>query len=591
MNVLKTTQHPWIALLYAVVLIATGCGESPKPAANQQAGEATAGVAKKAKGLETPADLLIYAGMTSPFETLGNLTKVANIVQPGVPDFSMMAPPMLQNEFRLASPAGIDLKKSIAFALFDQNTYGRDPSATLIGMVDQAKFVASLPKTEQKQNDEGNAYSYKKRAGAKVPVYVNFIGQHAVLTRHKDLFNAKRGFLETLSKHKFKKQGSVVVKSQAAYKSQEKALKKNLSRAKQQMSQQMAKNPGAGNADFITDAIDDIPSVLEQLESGEFVLSVNDKGLTFAFSVAAIAGTTAAQLFNGFAGTEHQLVKEGHKDAAAFASMAFASTDGMVSLIKKAAKFSASALEMVAKVDKALIEKVKSLILNSQSAMNGQYLFSVHPAAGQMGITLSALTGIKDKASAQSMMADSVKVAKELTAAMQVNPEFAKAASAMVPTYQENAYTVAGEPVTVIKQNVGGNDPVAAMFGGLMQQHVVISNGVMATAYGPDGKAELERLVKRQPSGLDKTPALTELRALGYAQPFGYASISPIKLLQTVKLGGMNPFAATVAGMAPQGNLGFVMDAGADQMGLAINIPVALLKDGMAAFMKIKGGM
>ena len=53
----------------------------------------------------------------------------------------------------------------------------------------------------------------------------------------------------------------------------------------------------------------------------------------------------------------------------------------------------------------------------------------------------------------------------------------------------------------------------------------------------------------------------------------------------------MNPFAATRAGMAPQGNLGFVMDAGADQMGLAINIPVALLKDGMAAFMKIKGGM
>ena len=306
-------------------------------------------------------------------------------------------------------------------------------------MVDQAKFVASLPKTEQKQNDEGNAYSYKKRAGAKVPVYVNFIGQHAVLTRHKDLFNAKRGFLETLSKHKFKKQGSVVVKVASGLQEQEKVLKKNLNRAKQQMSQQMAKNPGAGNADFITDAIDDIPSVLEQLESGEFVLSVNDKGLNFAFSVAAIAGTTAAQLFNGFAGTEHQLVKEGHKDAAAFASMAFASNDGSGQPDQKGRKIQCKRARDGHQSRQSARRKIKSLILNSQSAMNGQYYFSVHPAAGQMGITLSALTGIKDKASAQSMMADSVKVAKELTAAMQVNPEFAKAASAMVPTYQENA--------------------------------------------------------------------------------------------------------------------------------------------------------
>ncbi|MBV69912.1 MAG: hypothetical protein CMH52_01060 [Myxococcales bacterium] len=566
---------------FSVLLCAlTMLGGCETTAPKKASSTASTGKELKKADLTVPESLLVYAGITAPNDTLKSLSAIANTVQPGMPDATMVAPPLIQNEFRLMSPAGIDLSKSIGFALFERKTYGRDPSATLVGMTSKDQFVQSLPKNNQKQNDAGNAYSYLKWAGAKTPVFVNFIGQHAVLTRHPDLFPTHKAFLSRLAGHRFKKAGSVFVSLDNVYRAEQKEIDNALAQAKAKSETDLANSPAAASVGFFTDVLESIPTLMKQLASAEFILSADPSGLGLNFLFSAKDGTRLGTSWAKLKGAEHTLLKTAPMDTVAFGSVAFAASAEPNKLQETVLNFAMNALKSVAKVDAAIAKEVEESGRAMLKQMTGHFLAIVHPYPGSNGLLPSVITGIKDASVARAAYTKSVKAMAALTA----NAELG-----ITSNFSE--YKIGDAPVTVQKTVQANANPMMAMLSAFNETHTVITKGKSIVAYGAAAKPELERAMNGANEGFTKTVDVKRLTKKGVAKAFMYAFVSPVKLMQRVSLGGMNPFAATLTGLEAQGGLGFVLGAEGNKLNFLIDIPTTLLKDGMAVFTRVKGGL
>ncbi|MEE2757581.1 MAG: hypothetical protein VYA30_13075 [Myxococcota bacterium] len=576
---MKTTHVRQLAVsvLLSMLTMFVGCEKTT----SQKSNSSTAtGKELSAVKLTIPKSLLVYAGITKPNDTLKSLSAIANTVQPGMPDATMMAPPLLQNEFRLMSPAGIDLSKSIGFALFERSTYGRDPSATLVGMTSKDQFIQSLPKNNQKQNDAGNAYSYLKWTGAKTPVFVNFVGQHAVLTRHPELFPAHKAFLSKLADHQFKKAGSIFVSLDNVYRAEQREIDSAIAQAKAKSKTDLANSPAADSAAFFTDMLESVPKLMKQLASAEFILSADPTGLGLNFLFSAKEGSSVGASWAKLKGAEHTLLKTAPMDTVAFGSVAFAANAEPNKLQEMLLNFAMSALKMVAKIDPAIAKEVEESGRAMLGQMTGHFLAIVHPYPGSNSMLPSVITGIKDANVARTAYAKSVKAMAALTA----NTELGF-------TSNFSEYKIGDVPVTVQKTVHSNVNPMMAMLSAFNETHTMITNGMSILAYGATAKPELERAMKGADEGFSKTVDVKRLTQKGVANAFLYAFVSPVKLMQRVSLGGMNPFAATLNGLQAQGGLGFVLGTDGNSLDFLIDIPTTLLKDGMAVFTRVKGGM
>ena len=202
-------RHLYTAVIGATLLACVAaCNKTPKEAPKPV--------------FKVPETVLMYAGTDDPSKLLTGVHTMAKEVIPSTPDPNMMVGPLLQGEFRLLSPAEFDFKRPLRFVLFAQKKYGRDPSATVIGIKDAKTFEKVIPgidkragaaEGEGKKATAKNAWVYKKTKNAKYPVYVNFLAHHVVLTRHPDLFSENQEFLRLLVKEPFKGGGGAVVAS------------------------------------------------------------------------------------------------------------------------------------------------------------------------------------------------------------------------------------------------------------------------------------------------------------------------------------------------------------------------------------------
>ncbi|MCA9052075.1 MAG: hypothetical protein KDA89_25230, partial [Planctomycetaceae bacterium] len=68
-----------------------------------------------------------------------------------------------------------------------------------------------------------------------------------------------------------------------------------------------------------------------------------------------------------------------------------------------------------------------------------------------------------------------------------------------------------------------------------------------------------------------------------------FAWINPIALARSIKLGGMNPMAAMLADVKAENGLAISVASEGAGMQLVIDVPLDLVKEGLAAFEKSKG--
>jgi hypothetical protein len=569
-----------ICLLCLAGIASLGCESAKKtPTESKKA------VTVKKTGLTLPADLLIYAGSSQPIETLKSLSAIANQVQPGMPDATMMVPPLLQQQFRLMSPAGIDLKKSIAIALFDQQIFGRDPSATLIGMTTQAQFEASIPKTEQKKDDGGNAYSYTKWKGAKYPVFVNFIGTHAVLTRHKDLFAKHKGFITELARHKFEESGSVFVSVNNAMTANESTVNAGMKKMKGQVKKGLAQANQGEASGLIEGMLEGAVEFARNMRAITMTLGLSGEGIRIGTRFSVKAGTSTANTWSQIAGGNHDLIQKSPADSVGFVSVSLkgdALKDRMAEFTTAMLGVISSTGNMDAKLSTQMAAATKSWL----KAIDGRMLARAHSYPGNMGLMPSIVMGLKDKSKARGAM---LKMAAAIGAAPAVKANYAK--MGMTVEQNINAYAVLNEPVMVQKSTFATPSMQTTLMGPLLESHTVFGDDLAAIAYGPQAKIELEHILGGKYNGLDKKPGVPFVMKTAATNPFLLLYLAPIELAQRLQLGGMNPMAAALAGLKSNHGLGLSVGKRDADLELVMAIPTGLLKEGMAAFMKVKGGL
>ena len=226
---------------------------------------------------------------------------------------------------------------------------------------------------------------------------------------------------------------------------------------------------------------------------------------------------------------------------------------------------------------------------NYLKALDGQMVVAAH---GQDGLDLSAAFGVTDAKAARAAQAKTLEMQKE-----PATIAYYKAMGLEVD-YKSGVYEIEGVKVDVSTTKVASlanmppqAAPMAAVLNDLMTQHIAIGEKLGGIGYGKAAKGQLSALLGGKSGGLGKQAGVVRAMKNAATDAFLMMYVSPIDVAKRLKLGGMNTFAAQLAGVP--GGPGFAISAGRTgaEVQLVIDVPVALVKNGMAAVQKIKGGL
>ena len=153
-------------------------------------------------------NVLMYGGMSQPFDQLGAVSTFLRDTPLGLMDFKMMVSSLLQKQFHMKSLDGVDLKQNLNFAVFTQGSGKKTTQALILKMTDPKTFNASIPQTPTELRGKENQLYYHSPQDQR-PTYVNFIDSYVVFTSHINTFKKNREFLKTLATHSFKESGVI----------------------------------------------------------------------------------------------------------------------------------------------------------------------------------------------------------------------------------------------------------------------------------------------------------------------------------------------------------------------------------------------
>lgn len=577
----------------AICLAALGCSdkkkvEDPKAKSGQTApastGQQTPTTPAK-PALEAPKSVLVYGGLNNATQAADALTKLAQQVMPEVPPLQAMMGPVLQQEFKLKSAAVLDLNAPIRFAILDRKTYGRAPEALMVGITTPKAFADALPTTGKKANVDGNAWTYLKYEGARQPVFVNFAGKLAVITRNKDIFPKHKEFFTALGAAKLPETGAVMVEMEHLMAARGNLFKRNLASLRKTLAQAGDAAKMGGQMDAANKMIDWIEKSAPEVDTGAIYLVTRPDGLKLDFRINPKADSKLSTTLAAFKGAGRTaLLAKLPANAPAFMTFDFQPDQALKTF---GALSKAFAIDPIFKGDAAKAKPYVDAMNQYVKGMDGQMTMGTLP--GATGMELATMFGVTD--------AKALRSAQATMSGMYTDP----AAQAYYDQMgikmqlQQKAYTVGGVPVDIVRTTMTNLPPEAAGMIGIMGdffvQHIAIGDTMGVMAYGESGKTRVEAMLNGKiAGGLDKNPAVQ--RAIKEAAPnfslLGW--VNPIELAKGVKLGGMNPLAALLADIKSTSGLGISagVNGGAAQM--VIDIPVALVKDGFAAFQKTKGG-
>ena len=536
-----------------------GCSKKSKPES-----------AKKV-ALKVPDSVMFYTGTDQPNTLLTALHGVATQVTPLVPDPKLMVGPLLQGRFSLAAPTAFDFDKPLRVILVNPKTDGRDPSATIVGIKDVKSFEGVIPATDKTQNADGNAWMYRRWKGAKYPVYLNFINNHVVITRHKDLFAQNKTFISDLLAEPFAGGGGAVARVEQAAGVFDAEIKTQLAQIKTQLKALPADQGGTGMvtmADALEKNLRDIRSLTARLDITKDGIRIG----TFATPKpkSALAGT-----FAGLKSGSHSFLDRAPKDTMGYLSMAL-ETASFQSLLKQ----SSGLMELFTQ-GQSLGKAGQEAIGKYSGQLDGRMLLAAHGEPGGSGVAISAMYGSKDIKAMRAAAAEAQQAVKAIGTAAQT--------AGVSTDFKQDAYTVEGHPVDTITISSTNPQMAALAMTGMNVQHMAYLKDHVTASYGPTAKAVLEQHAKGEYKGLKGNPEIQ--RGLTNAAPnaFLHAYVSRLQLMKSVKLGGMNPFAVTLAGVQAQSGIFFSAGHESGSMHFALEIPVNLLKEGMAAFERVKG--
>lgn len=559
---------------------ATGGGTDKAPATTAQG----AAVVAPAKEIQAPAELLLYGGSNGTEDAVKQLKDLAAQVVPEIPDLVAMVGPALQNEFRLKDAAAIDTKKPMRFAIFDQKTYGRSPETLMLGVTSPDAFAAALPDHEKTQNVEGNAWSYLKFPGSKSPMYINFVGGYAVVTRHKDLFPKNKDFFEALGAATLPDAGGLVVELENVVRLYGPEIDQSFKQMAEMMTMAAQASPQAkGQVETVQGMITWLQGAMREARQLRASLVIKD-GVQLDLRLVPKAGSPLAKTISELAGTgKSDLLAKIPADAPFF----FAAAIDPAKAAELSAKLNeAFMVQPIFKGNAAQAKPYGDAMRDYILAMDGQVVVAAHPSPA--GLQLLGLFGVADQAK--------LKTAHGKLSELYTDPAAVAYYDAMGVgmELQKNAYTVGNVSVDITRTTLKNMPPEAMVMmgamGDLFVQHIAVGEKLGIMAYGEAGKASIEGILGNTlKGGLDQAPGAK--RAISGAAPgfFGLLYLNPIELAKGVKLGGMNPLATMLAEVKADTGIAISQAVTDGALRMVLDIPLDTMKQGFAAFEKTKG--
>lgn len=558
-----------------------GVGKDGKGAPTSK-GAATATAAPAVQAIEAPDSVLLYGGLNNVSATAQALSGLAKQVMPEAPPLDQMIGPVMQQEFKLTDAKVLDLTKPVRFAMFDSAKFGRAPEALMVGITSAKAFAGALPAAGKKTDDQGNAYSYLKYEGARQPVFVNFSGGFAVITRNKDIFPTHKAFFLALGAATMPERGAVHIEMEHVMALRGDMFTRNLADIRSTMAQAGKAAQLGGQMDSVKMMIDWVEASAKEVKQASLLLVLRPDGLKLDMRVVPKDGSNLGKTLGALKGSGRSaLLAKLPANSPVFGLFNFDTTKSSVF-----DGFNKAFVEPIFGGDAAKAKVYTDAMSAYMQGMDGQMVMGAMPSA--TGMQMLSMFGVKD--------AKAIRAAQKTMVGMYSDPAagayYTKMGVKM--KMEQGAYTVAGVPVDIMRTTMTNLPPEAAgmmgFVGDFMVQHIAISDALGVMAYGEAGKAQIEaQLNKKAPGGLEAQASVK--RAIQEAAPnFSMlAWVNPIALAKNVKLGGMNPLVAMLGDIKSTSGLAISAGFSSGGLQLVIDVPIALVKDGFAVFQKTKG--
>ena len=570
----RSSSRLLLACLVLFALLA-GCGEdksqpgvgsaAPSGSGAKAPAAATAEApSKPIAELEAPAGVVAFGGADNVQQLVADAQKLAVEVSPAA-----AAPldlgELLKQQWGLSSADAVDLSKPARVLIGDLKKDDK-AVAVMLGTKGKDKLVAALP-ADKKDNADGNAYSWKTKSGH--DVYLNFVGDYAVISASKDLYAAQKDFIPLLINAKLPGPFALVgaVKNMMALYSAD--LDKTITEAKAAMQTaaeaQAKAGPKAGGAGVdpaaqlagVGSMFDWANATAKELDRVVLTGTLSADGSSLSLHLRPLKGTGLDKTFQALTKRPFTTLAKLPADSPFFFAIAV-DPEATSELTRKLVTWSMT----LGLGGQELPQKYLDAMGEYWKATTGEFVFAAHKALKGKGLTLSGLMGVRD--------VDKVRAAMKTIGEMYKEKSIADAYKKLGISfdYKDAAYKVGDVPVATQQVKLGKALPQLGSIGplieDLMSTHTAFSKDLGMVVYGKDAKSTIEAFLGGTvPGGLDQAPGV--VRALKNAAPgtFLLGYISPVDVAKAIDLGGKNPLAPKLVGI-PASTTGVALSVGAE---------------------------
>ncbi|MBK8256080.1 MAG: hypothetical protein IPK82_25855 [Polyangiaceae bacterium] len=571
------------AVLLLSLPLVSGCGDDKKPSAptpeSVVAPEVTSGPIAE---IVPPPSVLAWGGADNVEALVSGLQTFGQNVSPLMPRAFDLMQDELRRRLAMTKLEGLDWKKPARVVMFDPKASPKGQFALVLGLANREQLLSGLPPTTvKKNNDEGNAITYRDDLGRNI--CLNFIDTSVVITWDKKQFAPNTELFARLVRATTQGKDVFYLSAQNTAALYSKEIDDMAAQVKQQMTSGPQAVPGM-QAEVSLRVLTWMVQTFKELDKIEVTPSLPQDGVVLSIRLHPKADSALQKSFQAIEAKSHDLIARFPADSTVFASFS-TNPDVIDGLTTRLVEWAMS-VGYGGKVPEQYSQTMRDYF----QATSGQVALAVHKPFGGEGLTLTTLMTVRDEEKLRTSMRKSKETLKDKALV-----EMLKATGTTLE-YKENAYKVGTIPVDTVtakfdkqKNPLSPLGPFGDAIGDLSNTHNAVTKDLAIIAYGSDAKKTIEAYVNgKAEGGLDKAAGVTRAFKMGVQNPVGIVYISPVEMAKRAAFGGKNPFAESLKDLAGTSGAAISFTAKGGILELVIDVPGEVAKNSVQAAARAK---
>jgi hypothetical protein len=549
------------AIALVLLPLLGGCEDEKKPPPAWALPAAAAAVkAAPIEQIEPPPSVIAWGGADNPEKLAAAESAFVAQLSPLVPSVLDVVKDQLRARMSLTRLDGIDWARPARVAVFDPKGMPKAELVVVLTLANKAAFLATLPAANKKENDEGNAITYRDDLGRSI--CLSFVDDQVIVTWEKKQFSQNAEFLVKLARATVPDQQAFLVSAKNMGVLYAKDIDDQIAQAKQQA----VNSPWAALGvppEASAMGLSWMVSAFKDMDTVEALPKFVEDGALLSLRFRPKAGSDVEKSFKGMEARPHALFTKLPPDAPMFASF---STNPDV-----ADGFAPRLLERVLYLSLSVPVPEGSFPITG-----GEIVFGVHKPVGGDGLTMTTLFATRDEAKQRAGLRGLFAPFKE----KEMIDKYKK--SGIVIDYKENAFKVGAVAVDEFDRKEDKGTDLFSMFGPLgdsmrefSSRETAVSKDFGVIGQGKDARKTIEAFLSgKVTGGLDKAAGPARALRLGVPNPVGIVYVSPVEIAKRASVNGKNPLADSFKDLASTTGVGLSFAAKDGELTLVLDVPV-----------------